>query len=85
MPYSLQQVQQRLLTITKQQVFIGRAVAALYAAETKRIKEAERNSPDKFPEGYLTQLSVAQKKEPVKNVDRLACHTELVSVSPYEI
>ena len=29
-------------------------VAVLYNVETKRINEAVKNNPDRFPEGYLT-------------------------------
>ena len=31
-------------------------VARLYGVETKRINEAVRNNPDKFPEGYIFSL-----------------------------
>lgn len=32
-------------------------VALLYGVETKRINEAVRNNPDKFPSTYMFQLS----------------------------
>lgn len=32
-------------------------VAELYGVETKRVNEAVRNNPDKFPQGYVFQLS----------------------------
>ena len=32
-------------------------VAELYEVETKRINEAVRNNPDKFPYGYIVELS----------------------------
>lgn len=32
-------------------------VAALYGVETKRINEAVRNNPEKFPEGYVLKLN----------------------------
>lgn len=31
-------------------------VAKIYGVETKRINEAVRNNPDKFPEGYIIEL-----------------------------
>ena len=40
-----------------QQVIIDTDLALLYGVETKRINEAVKNNPDKFPEGYLFRLS----------------------------
>ena len=41
-------------------------VAQLYGLETKRINEAVSRNPDKFPEGYLVELS-EQEWEPLKS------------------
>lgn len=35
-------------------------MAALYNVETKRINEAVRNNPDKFPEGYIIEIDKEQ-------------------------
>lgn len=35
-------------------------IAEIYAVETKRINEAVKNNPDKFPEGYLIELAEAE-------------------------
>ena len=32
-------------------------VAKLYGVETKRINEAVKNNPEKFPDGYIIELS----------------------------
>ena len=32
-------------------------MAALYGVETKRVNEAVRNNPRKFPEGYVYELT----------------------------
>ena len=45
------EVEACMLPVRGQQVLIDRDVAALYGVETKRINEAVRNNPDKFPEG----------------------------------
>ena len=37
-------------------------VAQLYEVETKRINEAVRNNPEKFPEGYILDVSDKEKK-----------------------
>jgi hypothetical protein len=52
------QVEDKILTIRNQQVILDSDVAELYGVETKRINEAVRNNPDKFPEGYLLLLSI---------------------------
>jgi len=53
-------VEEKLITIRNKQVIIDTDVAQLYGIETKRINEAVKNNPDKFPEDYLIELT---KKE----------------------
>lgn len=57
------EVEACMLPIRGQQVLIDRDVAALYGVETKRINEAVRNNPDKFPEGYIFELSESETEE----------------------
>lgn len=57
------EVEACMLPIRGQQVLIDRDVAALYSVETKRINEAVRNNPDKFPEGYIFELTEAETEE----------------------
>ena len=45
-------------------------MAAFYGIETKRINEAVKNNPDKFPEGYVISLEKEDKNELVENFDR---------------
>ena len=40
----------------KKQVLLDRDVAFLYGVETKRVNEAVKNNPEKFPEGYVLIL-----------------------------
>lgn len=51
------QVEQKILVIRGQNVLIDSDVAELYEVETKRINEAVSRNPDKFPEGYLIDLT----------------------------
>ena len=39
--------------------------------ETKRINEAVSNNPEKFPDGYILQLTDSEKTEVVENFDHL--------------
>jgi predicted XRE-type DNA-binding protein len=56
----------KLLLLRDQQVLIDSDVAELYGVETKRINEAVKNNPDKFPEGYLIALT-SDEGEPLKS------------------
>lgn len=57
------EVEACMLPIRGQQVLIDRDVAALYGVETKRTNEAVRNNPDKFPEGYIFELTDAETEK----------------------
>lgn len=52
-----------MLPVRGQHVLIDRDVASLYGVETKRINEAVRNNPDKFPDGYIFELTDAEVEE----------------------
>ena len=71
MPQNLKRIQQLLIPFNNQQVLVGRDVASLYGVPTKRINEAVKNNPDKFPEGYVIEISAKQKAKLVENFDQL--------------
>lgn len=50
-------VQQSIVSIRQQQIIVDADVAHLYGVETKRINEAVRNNPDKFPADYMFVLT----------------------------
>ncbi|MDR0756689.1 MAG: ORF6N domain-containing protein [Tannerella sp.] len=62
-------VNDRILTIRNRKVILDSDVAALYGVETMRINEAVKNNPDKFPDGYILELSQEEKKEVIENFD----------------
>ena len=64
-------VEGRLITLRNQRVLLDCDVADLYGVKTKEINQAVRNNPDKFPYGYIFVLDKYEKKEVVKNFDRL--------------
>ena len=49
-------VQDKIVQLRGQEVILDFAVAELYGVETKRINEAVRNNPEKFPKGYVLEL-----------------------------
>lgn len=50
-------VEDKIIEIRHQQVILDSDVAELYGVETKRINEAVKNNPDKFPTNYLLELT----------------------------
>ena len=52
-----EQVKDKIIVIRGRQVILDSDVAALYGVETKRVNEAVKNNPDKFPNGYLFVLN----------------------------
>ena len=53
----ISEVEDKIFIIRNQRVILDRDVALLYHVETKRINEAVRNNPDKFPDGYVIELT----------------------------
>jgi phage regulator Rha-like protein len=68
----LQSIENKIITIQGKQIILDSDVAELYDVETKRINEAVKNNPDKFPEGYIILLTQEEKTEVVENFDHLA-------------
>ena len=60
----------KIIVIRDKQVILDRDVAELYGVETRRINEALKNNPDKFPDGYVITLNIKEKDELVENFDR---------------
>jgi hypothetical protein len=52
----LRSIESKIITIQGKQVILDSDVAELYSVETKRINEAVKNNPDKFPVGYIISL-----------------------------
>lgn len=67
----IQHIENLLIPIDNKQVLIDRDVARLYGVVTKEVNQAVKNNPDKFPEGYVIQLSSQQKKEVINKFDHL--------------
>jgi hypothetical protein len=68
----LEKIKSKIITVQGQQVILDSDVADLYGVETKRVNEAIRNNPEKFPKGYIIVLTDSEKTEVVENFDHLA-------------
>ena len=66
----LETVEDKIIDIHGEKVILDSDVAVLCGVETKRINEAVKNNPDKFPEGYIVKLTDFEKKELVENFDQ---------------
>lgn len=56
-------VEERVITLRQQSVLLDCDVAILYGVETKRVNEAVKNNPDKFPDGYVIELTNSEFKD----------------------
>ena len=56
-PISTEIIQALLIEIRGERVLLDSDVARIYGVDTKRINEAVKNNPEKFPARYLLQLT----------------------------
>ena len=54
---STHDVEERMIVLRNQTVIADADVAALYGVETRRINEAVRNNRNRFPHGYMFELT----------------------------
>jgi len=52
------EIENKIVKIRDLPVILDKEVAILYGVDTKRVNEAVANNPEKFPEGYIFQLSI---------------------------
>jgi hypothetical protein len=63
-------LQDRIIEIRDQKVLLDVDVAQIYGVETRDINKAVGNNPNKFPEGYVFEVSKEEKDELVENFHR---------------
>lgn len=56
----IENLKELIIEIRGQGVLLDVDVAVIYGIETKRINEAVKNNPDKFPSDYMVELSEAE-------------------------
>lgn len=64
-------VESKIITVRNLNVIIDSDVANLYGVDTKRVNEAVSRNPEKFPDGYVVELTAIEKAEVVANCDHL--------------
>jgi len=65
----LADVESAIIEMRGQRVILDSEVARLYGVETREVNQAIRNNPDKFPTGYVLELTKQEKSEVIKNFD----------------
>lgn len=55
-------VQTKIYSIRGQKVMLDADIAEIYGVETKRINEAVRNNPEKFPEDFFFELEESEQE-----------------------
>ncbi|MDD3465774.1 MAG: ORF6N domain-containing protein [Campylobacterales bacterium] len=68
-----------IIEIRGQKVIVDSDVAKLYGVATKEVNQAVSNNPEKFPDGYLFELTKSEKLEVVKIFD----HLDKLKFSPH--
>ena len=63
LPVLYTEVASKIATIRQQAVIADADVAELYGVETRRINEAVRNNPDKFPIDYMFPLTDSELRD----------------------
>ena len=53
----LEKIEDKIFIIRNEQVLLDSDVAEIYGVKTKRINEAVKNNPDRFPDGYLLEMT----------------------------
>ena len=64
------EVENKIIILRGLQVILDADVAELYGVETRDINKAVRNNPEKFPLGYIFEISESEKNELVENFHR---------------
>lgn len=62
-------VEESIIELRGVKVILDSNVARLYGVETMRVNEAVKNNPDKFPDGYVIELTKQEKSEVIENFD----------------
>lgn len=67
---SIQQIENFIISVRNTNVILDSDIAVLYGVETRDINKAVKNNLQKFPEGYIFELTKIEKTELVENFHR---------------
>ncbi|MDD3775779.1 MAG: ORF6N domain-containing protein [Sulfurovaceae bacterium] len=72
-------IKNKLIRYKNEFVLLDSDIADIYGVQTRDINKAVANNPDKFPDGYVMQLTKEEKTEVVESFH----HLEKIKFSPY--
>jgi len=55
-------IESKIIDLREQKVLLDKDVADIYGIETKRVNEAVKNNTDRFPDGYVIEITDGEKK-----------------------
>lgn len=76
---TINNVKDVIIPLRGEDVILAADIAKLYGVETKVINQAVKNNPDKFPNGFIIELTKEEKNKVVKNFD----HLQSLKFTPY--
>ncbi|MFI5164974.1 MAG: ORF6N domain-containing protein [Bacteroidia bacterium] len=71
LPAIFNEVESKIIEVRNQKILLDSDIARLYGVETRDINKAVKNNPDKFPAGYIFDLTKDEKTEVVENFHHL--------------
>jgi len=75
----IEEIEELIIVIRDEKVILDSDVAKIYDVTTKEVNQAASNNIEKFPQGYVFELSKEEKFEVVKIFD----HLKNIKFSPY--
>ncbi len=66
----IEDIKELIIEIRDEKVLLDADVAVIYGVKTRDINKAVTNNPNKFPSGYIIELSKSEKNELVENLHR---------------
>ncbi len=76
---ALENIKSKLIRYQEEFVLLDSDIADIYGVQTRDINKAVANNPDKFPSGYIMQLTKDEKAEVVESFH----HLEKIKYSPH--
>jgi hypothetical protein len=68
----VERIESAIMEIRGQKVMLDCDLAAVYGVTTKALNQAVKRNADRFPSGFMFELTVEERNELVTNCDRLA-------------
>ncbi|MBU0560676.1 MAG: ORF6N domain-containing protein [Bacteroidetes bacterium] len=75
-------IEQRIFLIRGEKVMVDRHLAELYGVDTRTLNQAVKRNIERFPEGFMFQLSKDERDEVITNCDNLS-PLRFARTSPY--